>query len=250
MQPETKTSELGDRIDAFAKSKERDEFTRTAINRDIETLQKADSASASAFRGMMAALDRDEQATRRHFENARRLRPHDRWIEFHYSKALHYLGYFRESREMVRAICESDRSNLAMLDELIRQTIVSGRAIEAAELMARRNLLKPDDQHTYQDSIQSFSAFYQRHDVQDNDVEDLLEVTLNLLHDAGYYHDLADYGVRRDGESEWFSGRLEVAGPVETIVELNVKLADTQAASEFSPDLMTLVNFLFVPASN
>ena len=250
MQPKTKASELVDRIDAFAKSKEKDEFTRTAIIREIDSLQNVDPAYASACRGIMATIARDEPEIRKHFQNAQRLHPHDWWIAFHYSRALHYLGYLRESRKMVHAIYESDRSDLFVLDELIRQSIDSGRALEASELMARRDLLKSDNQHTDEHSIQSFSAFYRRHNVHDDDVEELLEATLNVLSRAGYYHDIANYGVRCDGESEWFSGRLEVAAPVETIVDLNMQLADAQASSDFPPDLMTLVNIMFVPASH
>ncbi|MCZ6474354.1 MAG: hypothetical protein O6934_13040, partial [SAR324 cluster bacterium] len=89
MQPKTKASELIKRIQNFVEAKTPDEFTRTAIFRDIEALQKVEPATASACRGMMAAVAHNEPETRKHFENARRLLPHDWWIETNYAKALH-----------------------------------------------------------------------------------------------------------------------------------------------------------------
>ncbi|MCZ6842058.1 MAG: hypothetical protein O7G32_04415, partial [SAR324 cluster bacterium] len=115
MQPQTKASELIKRINAFEKSRERDVFTRTAIFRDIETLQKADPAIATACRGLMAAIAQDEQECRKQFEIARRLLPHDWWIESSNAKALHNLGYISEARAIARAIYDANSSDLDVL---------------------------------------------------------------------------------------------------------------------------------------
>ena len=250
MQPKTKVSELVDRINSYTKSKERDEFSRTAILRDIEALQNADPATASAFRGLMAALERDEQATKKHFEIARRLRPGDPRIEFNYSQALHNLRYFAEARKFAKKAHEVDPGDLVLLDNLIDHTMFSYRALEAAQLIERRRRLSSKSEHPDVGRIEIFSEFYRKHKLRDDDVETVLTLSLDLLREAGLFADKEESGLRHDGESEWISGRLEVAAPVETIVELNMQLADMQAASEFSPDLMTLVNFMFVPASN
>lgn len=249
MQPNLKASELVDRINAFAESRERDEVTRRALRREIETLKKADPAIAFAMVGMVAAAEHREAEARQQFENARRLRPHDSWIELNYSKALHNLGYNRDARLAVRAIYDTDPSDLSVLDELIHRTVVSARPLEAAELVERRNGLKPKEDHPYAESAQELAIFCRAHELSDDETEDLLEFTLGLLHEAGYYHDWEVFSVRSDGESEWMSGMLEVGEPVETIVELNKRLAESLATRDVSPEVSTLVNFMFVPSS-
>ena len=60
MQPKPKAVQLVDRIIAFADSKERDEITRRALAREIQSLKDADPAAAFAMGGMLAAAIYDE----------------------------------------------------------------------------------------------------------------------------------------------------------------------------------------------
>lgn len=249
MQPNSKTFELVDKINAFANSKERDEFTRRALDREIESMKNVDPAIAFAMGGMLAAAIYDESAAKKQFEAARRLRPDDSLIELNYSKALSNLGLARDARETARTIFGRNSGDLHVLDELISLTLLSGRVLEASELIILREQLKPQEEHPNGEIVVELDSFCRRHNLQDDEVEPLLELTLNVLHDAGFYHVSDEFRVAQDGESEWFSWSIEVAKSLETVVELNAKLAETMATVKVSPELSTSLNIMFVPAS-
>lgn len=249
MQPNPKAVELVDRINAFAESKERDELTHRALEREIDSMKKADSAIAFAMGGMLSAAIFDEPEARKQFEAARRLRPDDSWIELNYSKALYNLGCARDARETARAIFDRNPDDLEVLDELIYLTLSSARVLEANELIARRKQLKPQEEHPSAEIIVELGSFYRRYNLQADDVEALLELTLNTLHDAGYHHVADKFRVAQDGDSEWFSWSLEVAEPIGTVVDLNALLAESMATIKVSPELSTSFNIMYVPAS-
>ncbi|MCZ6841904.1 MAG: hypothetical protein O7G32_03625, partial [SAR324 cluster bacterium] len=193
---------------------------------------------------------RDERECRKQFKIARGLQPHDWWIETSYATALQNLEYVSEARAIARDIYDSNGSDLDVLDHLIYLNMISGRALEADQLLKNRAKLKPKGEHPEGKAIAEFSAFYRKHELHDDDVEASLNITIKVLHEAGYISARGDFGVRRDGESEWLSGLLKVAAPVERIVELNAELADSLAVSSVAPEIANLVNFMFVPASD
>ena len=77
--------------------------------------------------------------------------------------------------------------------------------LEANELVVRRKQLKPKEAHPFTELIVELSSFFHRHNLRDDEVESLLELTLNVLHNAGYYHEAGNYRVAQDGDSEWIS---------------------------------------------
>lgn len=246
MQPKSKQNELFERVIAFGKSGERDEFARMALIREIEGLKN--KAEAFALRGMLAADEHDETEARESFAKARRIRGSDWWIELNWAKALLKLDLMKEACEQAESVYLSDPSNVESLDTLINCMHFSLRAIEGVRLMEQRAKLKPEGEHQNIEGIQEIAAFFHRHQLRDNEVEPQLISTLDLLHGAGYHSEKNSFFFQQDGESEWLSYHFELALPVETVCELNRNLAEVMARSNIQPNVAPLVNFMFIPS--
>ncbi len=246
--PEEKHQEIVERLNAFANSGERGEFALRALERDIKTLHKADPVRGFTLRGMLASNLGDEPGTRENFQSARRLEPKNWWIEFNFGRALFNLGYPKEAREQAERVYQADPSNILSLDEWIVQVIFSGRALEASNKLKERTRLSPERNHRDSALIEELAEFFKFHELRDDDVEDVFVLTLNVLREQGGHRIATTFSVSQDEESEWVSGEVSLAESVNTVVDLNEKLAEAWAESEVAAKVGDLVNFMFVPA--
>lgn len=224
-----------------------DDLTRKGILRDIEKLKKTDAPRAFALRGVMEAGVTNENEARRNFESAMHLDPQDAWIKLDFSTALFRLGFFDEARKLALTVYEKTQEDLAVLDHLIDCTVAAARGLEAEKLLERRKGLKPKNDHRFSGWIQIMATFFARNALQDDEISELLVLTLKVPHDAGFYNGPGVFGVQRDEDSEWLSGDFGLELPVEKILEINVRLADVLAVSEIPPTLLEKVNFMFFP---
>ena len=230
--PKTKASKLIEKMNDLVNRRDRDEFTLRKIRKEAEKLRSSDAFNAYILLGMLASLENDVDEMRLNHLAALKLRPDDPNANFNYSTSLNNLCFYSEAREFAVKAYLGGPGNLQILSSLIEICVRSGRIREARKWLRKIEKLEPEVVIENKNIILEAYDLFSEFDVSDDDVEEILRLSLSALHHNKVVPTKIIIETLSDEESYWLNYMFEVQRPPADIVELNFEAAERLANSE------------------
>ena len=244
-QPESKATQLVERLNRMLRAEQRDELEVVRIRRDSQELRNHEPAIAYVLQGMLATLDRDHKDMRRCFEAAGRLTPGSAAILYNYAVSLNNLAFFSEAREKAYHAYQLNSTNLTYLDYAIETAFRSGRFDVATDLLEQREGLNPTTAHPTQDTLEHLLEFVRAEQVDLGELEQFIRLVTGIMQNGHVPEFRGTLELMEDENSRWIAGMFYVAEDTETVVTMNIHLADALGASDLSADIRTNASFCY-----
>jgi tetratricopeptide (TPR) repeat protein len=247
-QPKTKAQELEERIMVLAAEPHPSEFVIRGIKKDAEALRKDDPILAAAALGFIASFEKNVVEMRRNFEFALGRRPNDFTFHFNFGNSLLRTDFYSEARDHFLNAVELAPSQPEVLNAAIEACLWTGWLSKAADLTDRYHRLSPDKPSPYT-RVAELLDVARRNKLSDHEIEALLDTAVSVLAASNASTKAIQPKVLSDEESSWLSYHLVVAEPVETVVDLNVILAERLAENQPRLPADKFVTVMFVPGN-
>lgn len=229
--PKTKASELIEKVNALLNREERDEFTLRKIKIEAEKLRPSNAFSAYVLLGMLASLEDDVDEMRANHLAALKLRPNDPVGNLNYSTSLVHLGFYSEAREYALKAYEGNRGSATFLSLLIDRCYKSGRVQQAKGWIHEWETLNPEQDHDLKNSILAANELLKEDGIGDEVVEELVELSLDVLRRNNFHPDGVDIEFLADEDSRWLNYTFIVRQSPDIIVNLIFESAKELAMS-------------------
>lgn len=223
------------------------EFSLQKLRRDAELLVEGNKTIPDSYvaLGAVATLQNDPEGARSAFRRAMGRFPGDSLVLRNYSVSLLRLGYSEESITLANDAVQRNQGSFADLEQLIASYIQSGKFLEAEGRIKEMKKMFPERDLERFNPVLNIQGVLNNNQIEQHVIESYHKLAYSVLHDAGIYLSRYHARVAVDDESEWISNEIEILQSVSDAVDLNFKLADKVAASDFLPMIHNKVSVQF-----
>lgn len=220
----------------FAEGEQYDEFTLKRFKREAKKLLKVDAAHGYMALGIISSTERDPETVRTNFRRAMKLLPNNTTILVNYSTALGFLGFFSEAADLVLQAYGLAPRNSGILSNAIAYCHMAGRFHKTRQLIDMWHKIKPERLHKRFLHVQDVVRFMDDRDVKDKELEQLVGLTMTVLHGHKIYvrpQRIRTY-ISENEERYHFYYWVAVLRPLSQVNALNTEL--THKVRDAFPD--------------
>nr|CRH04252.1 Conserved protein of unknown function [Candidatus Magnetococcus massalia] len=237
----------------FNQALEPDPFSLHRLRKEAEQLATEEPIATSLILARISCMEHQPGAMETFYKQLINQNPAHPQTHLEYGLSLRKLGFYSEARERTRKAMELDGDHPGVIQQMIRDCILSGRFNEAGDFLkqaVRASLPIYRAQFHFLESVQDL---LNQHKVVDDEIEMMQQCAVDLLRE----HHLYPSGILRapavhielttDGEEPvsdtfggtpshaWLRWRIHLHQPIERVESLNTLLAQRLASQEQLP---------------
>ena len=238
-QPETKASELVDRLNELRKSGERNEVVLAGIKRDAKALARSDAYHANIILGMVACMERDVDKTIEYHSNALDISD-DAYANSQFSTSLNNLYQHDMSLRYAEKAYRYAPDDLRVLWLYITTAYYAFRFRKACELLNDWKRRAPDEPYPDAVIIENAARFVAGRGLSDDETAEIGKAFSQVMIEPRVEVTTTKTTVLSDESSSWLDRLYHIHGTVDDAVDLNFALAD-HVAETASPNAMQAI---------
>ena len=256
-QPAKKGNQLlGEAIDYYwsIENGDRNDLTYQRLRNSITRLLRSVPGDPEALiaRGVLETAVDDIRAIDT-IENAVARVPHEPEARMNLITALMHFGFLDRALSQTRYAYDLSKGSSDLLSRLIRYSVMSGYIDDAKALIGQWRSLFPDRQvpEPSEEQIDWIDEAMADHtDSDPNAIGDAIAIATQVARDHRYAPRISSFEIHCDESSHWLSVSIAIKADIDTLIDLEIELADRLAHTDLPERLGSMLVIEFEDSRN